>query len=72
MDADDRNVRQLTENDVDDRCPHWSMDGRWLSFYSERDGDPEIYLMAPDGTDQRRLTNNPGRDEAPNWVIVRP
>ena len=29
-----------------------------IAFSSNRDGNLEIYLMAPDGTNQRRLTNN--------------
>jgi Tol biopolymer transport system component len=37
-------------------------------FYSERDGDPEIYVMNADGSDQRRLTTSPGRDQVADWV----
>ena len=27
-------------------------------FYTERDGNPELYVMNPDGTNQRNLTQN--------------
>src|SRR5829696_4754394 len=27
-----------------------------IAFQSQRDGDPEVYVMNPDGTNQRRLT----------------
>ncbi|HSQ17950.1 MAG TPA: DPP IV N-terminal domain-containing protein [Anaerolineales bacterium] len=36
-------------------------------FYSERDGDAEIYLMNPDGTDQHPLTDNDADDTSPTW-----
>ncbi|MCX5971200.1 MAG: stalk domain-containing protein, partial [Coprothermobacterota bacterium] len=40
------------------------MKGR-IAFYSERDGNPEIYTMNPDGGDLQRLTNDPGQDICP-------
>lgn len=36
-----------------------------IAFQSDRDGNLEIYSMAPDGTDVRRLTDSPGADSAP-------
>ena len=39
-------------------------DGR-IVFYSERDGNAEIYTMRPDGSDQVRLTFNEFEDTAP-------
>jgi len=38
-----------------------------IVFYSERDGDAEIYIMHPDGRDQRPLTNNAADDYSPSW-----
>jgi WD40-like Beta Propeller Repeat len=34
-------------------------------FYSERDGNSEIYAMNADGTGLRRLTNNPAENDSP-------
>ena len=45
----------------------WSPDGRKIAFTSERDGNPEIYVMNADGSAQTRLTNNTALDEAPDW-----
>jgi TolB protein len=46
----------------------WSPDGTKLAFTSNRDGNPEIYVMnAKDGSGLRRVTNNPAIDEAPTW-----
>lgn len=44
-----------------------SPDGRQVAYYSGEDGDYEIYVMDIDGRNQRRLTNNSGRDASPTW-----
>ena len=31
-----------------------------IAFVSDRDGNPEIYVMDADGKNQRRLTEHPG------------
>ena len=38
-----------------------------IAFTSDRDGNREIYVMNSDGTNQVRLTNNPGADDFPAW-----
>src|SRR5216684_5234025 len=45
--------------------PRWSPDGARIAFTSERDGDPEIYVMRADGSHAVRLTYAPGRDAHP-------
>jgi len=50
--------------------PSPSLDGRGdgtIAFYSDRDGNPEIYVMNADGSDLRRLTDNDATDQAPAW-----
>jgi TolB protein len=47
--------------------PAWSPDGKKIAFLSERDGNPEIYVINADGSAQTRLTNNPGEDGDPAW-----
>jgi WD40 repeat protein len=47
--------------------PTWSPDGTRIAFATARDGNYEIYVMNADGTDQRRLTNNPAYDMSPAW-----
>lgn len=37
----------------------------WLAFYSDRDGNPEIYIMNADGSGVARLTNDPAFDDSP-------
>ena len=47
--------------------PIYSPDGSKIAFTSNRDGNPEIYVMNVDGTNVRRMTNNPAIDVTPTW-----
>jgi TolB protein len=47
--------------------PAVSPDGTQVAFVSSRSGDPEIYLMAPDGTQVRQLTHFHREDTQPRW-----
>lgn len=38
-----------------------------IAFTSDRDGNREIYVMNPDGTNQTRITHNNLHDEQPTW-----
>ncbi len=38
-----------------------------IAFVSQRDGNPEIYVMNADGASQTRLTTAPGQDSWPAW-----
>ena len=45
----------------------WSPDGSRLIFESDRDGDPDIWVMNADGTGLTRLTASEASDESPAW-----
>ena len=47
--------------------PIWSPDGSKIAFTSNRDGNPEIYVMNADGSGVRRMTNSPQIDVSPTW-----
>jgi TolB protein len=47
--------------------PIWSPDGSKLAFTTNRDGNPEIYVMNRDGSGLRRMTNHPAIDVSPTW-----
>ena len=42
--------------------------GSRLAFTSDRDGNREIYVMDADGSNQTRLTNNPGYEGGAVWL----
>ncbi len=46
--------------------PDLTADGRDMVFRSTRDGNKEIYLMNSDGTNVRRMTNDPADDTMPS------
>lgn len=51
----------------DDRSGSWSPDGTKVAFDATRDGNTEIYVMNADGSDPRRLTDDPAEDWAAAW-----
>jgi TolB protein len=38
-----------------------------IAFTSDRDGQREIYVMNPDGTEQRNITHHPAQERSPVW-----
>lgn len=72
----------LTRHPGGDFRPAFSPDGGQIAFSSDRDGQPsrhpafpfalrnegDVYVMASDGTDVRRLTDAPGWDGSPAWT----
>lgn len=82
VDIGSRIVTKLTDNDAQDRDPHWSPDGTQLVFASDREfvDAYEIYLLefviqqdgaqvAPDESANivTRLTNDQGSSLQPQW-----
>jgi Ca2+-binding RTX toxin-like protein len=76
MNGDGTNQHAVTDNSANDTSPAWSPDEKVLgsvrpdpliAFESDRDGNQEIYVMRPDGTGQRRLTQNAADDGNPSW-----
>ena len=54
---------------VYERHPAWSPDGKWVAYFSDRSGEYELTLRAPDGTgEERKLTSmGPGYRYAIHW-----
>ena len=50
-------TKQLTDSPKADANPRWSADGNTIAFISSREGGPQIWLMNPDGSNQRKLTS---------------
>ena len=58
-------VNEFHVTETPDYNPVWSPQSRRIAFLSTRDGNPEIYVMNEDGTEQMRLTNT----EEPEYHI---
>jgi Tol biopolymer transport system component len=48
-------LQRLTRNPANDGLPAWSPDGRYIAFVSDREGGWAVWVMRPDGSDQRLL-----------------
>jgi len=74
MNADGSNPQPLTRNAGQNYWPDWSAgtapqtrsSGR-IAFISDRDGQPHLYLMSADGSQQQRLTRLATEEYAPSW-----
>jgi Tol biopolymer transport system component len=69
LDNGDDGVADASDRDcfAMDEYPTWSPDGQWIAFHSDRDGDFDIYIVRPDGSDLRQLTDNDDNDMQPSW-----
>jgi len=59
-------LRKLTQGG-DNLGPSYAPDGDWIAFASFRDGNNEIYIMRPDGSEQSCLTTTSRPDWQPRW-----
>ena len=69
MDSDGKNLKRLTEG-ISALNPAWSPDGRTIAYddYEDKGEDSKIYLVAPDGTNRRRLAGDiPSHDRQAAW-----
>jgi Tol biopolymer transport system component len=67
INPDGSGVVQLTSAG-ENLSPQWSANGRRIVFTSQRDGNPDIYVMDADGGNQTRVTNDPTAfDTNPSW-----
>jgi hypothetical protein len=67
MAADGSSQVKRTDNAFADSMPAWSPDGTQIAFYSDRDGNNEIYTMAANGSSQTNRTSNAADDREPAW-----
>ncbi len=67
MDKNGENEENISTNDSIDVDFSWSPDGKRLTFISERDENPEVYITTVDGLEKVRLTSNSASESNPIW-----
>ena len=65
--ADGGAAKRVTGIYEDARQPTWSPDGKWITYFSYKDGGYDLWSIAPDGSGQHRLTWGPFDDREPVW-----
>ena len=63
MNPDGSGQVQLTCDAADNQVPNWSPDGKKLVYFSNREGDDDIFVMDSGGGNPFRLTHDPGRPD---------
>lgn len=61
---------RITNSNNSSYAPAWAHNGSQVAFVSDRSGDADIYVMNPDGSGQRLLTNDDGgaEDRSPGYT----
>ncbi len=61
-------ARRITSTPAAEADPHFSPDGRWIAFTSNRAGVNAVYVVDANGGDPRRLTWSPSGESARGWT----
>jgi Tol biopolymer transport system component len=71
MSADESDQKQITTGSVAydsfDTAPHWSPRGDEIEFERRTNQDVDLWVVRPDGSDQRRLTFDGGAKQSVSW-----
>lgn len=65
---DGSDVRRITSTPAVESVPHWSPDGQWLAFSSNRGGTTAVYIVSKEGGDPKRLTWHPAAAQVRGWT----
>ena len=60
-------INLSNRENVDDRGPSWSRDGKKIAFTSNRNGKFQIYVMNADGSNPINISKDPKRAVQPSW-----
>ncbi len=61
-------ARRITSTPAVESDPHFSPDGRWIAFTSNRSGVDAVYVVSVDGGDPTRLSWYPASAYARGWT----
>src|ERR1051326_1300805 len=65
---DGSNPRRLTVHRAHHAHPHFSPDGKWIAFSSDRYGNYDVFVMPAEGGPARRLTYHSAADTVVGWT----
>ncbi len=66
-DLDGSNTERITSTSAVEGNPHFSPDGRWIAFNSNRSGNQAVYIVSSEGGTPRRLTWHPAPATVRGW-----
>jgi Tol biopolymer transport system component len=70
MNADGSDQREIANLSYGCESPAWSPDGRHVSFDSVEDGDRDLWMVDPDGSNLGHLTDHSGNEWMGAWESV--
>lgn len=65
---DGKQVRRITSTPAVESNPHFSPDGKWIAFSSNRSGPTAVYIVSKDGGIPKRLTWQPSAAQVRGWT----
>ena len=63
-----QNLKRITSTPAVENDPHFSPDGSWIAFTSNRSGSNSVYIVSKDGGTPKRLTWHPSSSVARGWT----
>jgi TolB protein len=67
-DFDGSNLQQITSEKAPHLSPSWSRDGRFVTYTSFQDGDPDLFIYDVTTGKRRKLSGRKGIDSGGNWA----
>ena len=64
---DGSSPHRLTVHPARDVYPHFSPDGKWIAFSSNRYGNYDVFLIPAEGGEAKRLTYHSAADTVVGW-----
>lgn len=68
-DLDGKQVVRLTSTPAVESTPHFSPDGKWIAFTSNRSGSQAVYIVPVTGGEPKRLTWYPSSAVVRGWTV---
>lgn len=65
---DGSNLKRITSTPAVESDPHFSPDGNWIAFSSNRSGSASVYLVSKEGGMPKRLTWHPSGASVRGWT----